>query len=125
AGEVKGASRAHARARRGRARAPGAPRAASDRSRPASRPSPSSPRRTIADGRERGERRRPCEHVAEAHVEGPHAGPTDLLLADERLEERTLPADAAVDVDHGRDAGVGGAHERDATLDRAEGRLSE
>src|SRR2546421_1130941 len=112
AGEVKGASRARARARRGRARAPGAPRAASDRSRRASPPSPSSSRRTTAEGRERGERARPREEVAEAGVEGPHAGPADLLHLDERLEERALPPDAAVHVDHGGDAGVGDAHQR-------------
>src|SRR5216110_1621596 len=65
AGEVKGASRARARARRGRARAPGAPRAASARLRPASPPSPSSLHRTIAEGRERGERARPREDRSE------------------------------------------------------------
>src|SRR5206468_13081293 len=88
-GEVKGASRARARARRGRARAPGAPRAASDRSRPASPPSPSSSRRTIADGRQRGERARPREQVAEAGVEGPHARPADLLDVGERLDRKS------------------------------------
>src|SRR5256884_441644 len=119
AGEVKGASRARARARRGRARAPGAPRAASDRLRPASPPSPSSLHRTIAEGRERGERRRPREHVAEAGVEGPHAGPADLLDLNQRLEERALPADAAVDVDHGGEAPVGGPQGRPPALGRA------
>src|SRR5579883_2617695 len=118
--QVKGASRAPPRARRACARARAA-RRARWWDLPPSAPSPS----TIPEADERGERARPGKDVPEARVERPHGLPGDLVGVPQRLEERPLPADAAVGVDDRRDARVGGAHDRHAVLHRAQRHVRE